>query len=350
MEKRKLRYAVFIGDGDSSSFKAVQDAQPYGPEFQVMKSDCVGHIQKMMGTSLRKLVTDKRDVEVVRGERKGVSGHGRITKVLMNKFQNYYGMAIRSNLGDLAGMRTAVSSILQHYGNNHSSCPKVPDGWCKSEEPGYKSKDDIIAVMQPIFDRLSSDEILERVQRGDTQNRNESLHAKIWKRSPKHMFSSATAVRTSVALSIIQQKIGNTGLVLVLEELGIEDTGVSMQMLSTIDDIRIADVARHTTPEFKERRKQLRRRRKAEEDKAAETEPVTYLSGEFGLPAELSTVSPTCPPKSSRKRKKKVVSDSGAREVPDALDRLESGTTRSMKRKKTTGRPRGKHCEDEWLP
>ena len=45
----KLRYLTFIGDGDSKSFKSVTEADPYGPEYKVEKSDCVGHVQSVWG-------------------------------------------------------------------------------------------------------------------------------------------------------------------------------------------------------------------------------------------------------------------------------------------------------------
>ena len=49
-DKYNLRFTSFIGDGDSKSFKTVQDAQPYGSDIPVEKIECVGLIQKRMGT------------------------------------------------------------------------------------------------------------------------------------------------------------------------------------------------------------------------------------------------------------------------------------------------------------
>lgn len=45
----------YIGDGDSKTFKAISDAQPYGPNYLVKKRECIGHVQKRMGTRLRNL-------------------------------------------------------------------------------------------------------------------------------------------------------------------------------------------------------------------------------------------------------------------------------------------------------
>lgn len=53
--KYNVRYKFYLGNGDSSSFPAVLSAQPYGPDFLVEKLECCGHVQKRMGSRLRKL-------------------------------------------------------------------------------------------------------------------------------------------------------------------------------------------------------------------------------------------------------------------------------------------------------
>ena len=50
---RQLRYLTYIGDGDTKSFRNVIDANPY-PGFLIKKAECVGHVQKRVGTRLRK--------------------------------------------------------------------------------------------------------------------------------------------------------------------------------------------------------------------------------------------------------------------------------------------------------
>lgn len=50
MELYGVRYAYYIGDGDSKTYSAVVAAKPYGEEFKINKKECVGHVQKRMGT------------------------------------------------------------------------------------------------------------------------------------------------------------------------------------------------------------------------------------------------------------------------------------------------------------
>ena len=61
--KLGLKYPTYVGDGDSSSFGEVADVmfKQFGEEYLVLKEDCVGHIQKRIGTNLRKYKTQKKD-------------------------------------------------------------------------------------------------------------------------------------------------------------------------------------------------------------------------------------------------------------------------------------------------
>ena len=54
--QNRLRYTTFLGDGDSKSFSAVSQEVSY----PVAKIDCVGHVQKRLGTRLRNLVKKEK--------------------------------------------------------------------------------------------------------------------------------------------------------------------------------------------------------------------------------------------------------------------------------------------------
>jgi len=49
---RGLRYKRFIGDGNSSTFSGILKADPY-EGMVVEKGDCIGHVQKQMGSRLK---------------------------------------------------------------------------------------------------------------------------------------------------------------------------------------------------------------------------------------------------------------------------------------------------------
>ncbi|XP_074097915.1 uncharacterized protein LOC141526733 [Cotesia typhae] len=45
-EKFGVKYGNYIGDGDFKTFKAILDLEPYGNELPVVKSECIGHVEK----------------------------------------------------------------------------------------------------------------------------------------------------------------------------------------------------------------------------------------------------------------------------------------------------------------
>ena len=42
----KLRYKHFVSDGDNSTLASLMKEKPYGEDCEMVKEDCIGHIQK----------------------------------------------------------------------------------------------------------------------------------------------------------------------------------------------------------------------------------------------------------------------------------------------------------------
>ena len=63
VEKRGLKYTIYIGAGDLSSYGMVAQVlkEKYFDQCAVIKEDCMGHIQKRMGLNLRKYKTEKKN-------------------------------------------------------------------------------------------------------------------------------------------------------------------------------------------------------------------------------------------------------------------------------------------------
>ncbi|GFT36223.1 uncharacterized protein TNCV_4778511 [Trichonephila clavipes] len=68
------------------------------------KFECFGHVQKRVGSRLRKLKT----------KTKGLSGKGKLTDNFIDRLQNCYGIAVRSNVGNLTAMQQNVIAALYH--------------------------------------------------------------------------------------------------------------------------------------------------------------------------------------------------------------------------------------------
>lgn len=139
------------------------------PDDQVQKIDCIGHVQKRMGTALRNLKKHYRGQKLSDG--KTIGGHGRLTKKLIDSLQNYYGRAIKENKGDLPGMMKAVQATLLHF-NSTNEQPRhhlCPISWCKwqhvkkeNKEKEYNHKHPaIVQVIKPIYAHLGSRSLLE---------------------------------------------------------------------------------------------------------------------------------------------------------------------------------------------
>ena len=61
--KHNLRYTKYIGDGDTKSFKLVNDSKPYADDVTITKLECVGHVQKRVGKALRDM---KKNCEIAK--------------------------------------------------------------------------------------------------------------------------------------------------------------------------------------------------------------------------------------------------------------------------------------------
>ena len=200
-----LRYTKLISDGDSKTHALLLEEKPYGSTL-VEKCDCVGHVQKRMGTALRNLKTKYRGQKLPDG--KTIGGVGRLTDARINSLQNYYGDAIRRNKGDLDGMVKSVQATLLHCNSTddaprHHLCPEGEMSWCKwqvakalGKEYHHKEPipETIVQLIKPIYARLGSRSLLEKCTGGYTQNANEALHSLIWKFCPKELFQGRVGV------------------------------------------------------------------------------------------------------------------------------------------------------------
>lgn len=52
-ENYGICYKYYLGDGNSKGFGVIGSENPYGNDLQVQKLECVGHVQKRMGSRLR---------------------------------------------------------------------------------------------------------------------------------------------------------------------------------------------------------------------------------------------------------------------------------------------------------
>ncbi|XP_055943287.1 uncharacterized protein LOC129972975 [Argiope bruennichi] len=254
-DMRKLQYIKFYGDGDSKGYDAVKDV--YGKD-SVTKYECIGHIQKRVGTRLRKL----------KSKQKGLGGRGKLTDTFIDKLQNYYGIAIRSNVNDLEGMQKAVIAAFFHCCSSakqpmHGQCPVGPESWCRYQQAisngkKYKEKSkglpkNVLNSIKPVYMQLCDKNLLQKCLHGKTQNANESFNGILWKFIPKEIFVELSTLRLGAYMAVIQFNKGFEGLLDILRHFGVSLGVFTLKGFAELDEVRVNESKRHSLPGVKTR-------------------------------------------------------------------------------------------------
>ena len=94
---------------------------------------------------------------------------------MIDRLQNYYGIAIRSNQGHLVNMKKSIFAVLFHCASSeksnwHDHCPKSKDSCCKFQQDGVNATNtyiagvglplSVITHVKPICLELSEDSLL----------------------------------------------------------------------------------------------------------------------------------------------------------------------------------------------
>ena len=74
LERHNLRYKLMVSDGDSKAFTKVKESEVYGPDCEIEKLDCIGHVQRRMGKRRMNLKTTHKE-KLADG--KTIGGRGR---------------------------------------------------------------------------------------------------------------------------------------------------------------------------------------------------------------------------------------------------------------------------------
>ncbi|GFV21675.1 uncharacterized protein TNCV_1834531 [Trichonephila clavipes] len=57
-EDSGFRYTTLLSDGDAKTYQYLNTKEVYGPEIKLKKEECINHVSKRLGTSLRKAVKE----------------------------------------------------------------------------------------------------------------------------------------------------------------------------------------------------------------------------------------------------------------------------------------------------
>ena len=219
IETNKLRYTEYHGDGDSKSFNEVENVSWYCSCEERVYWNCsceervywycsceervywycsceervyrycsceegIGHVQKRVGTRLRKLKKTEKHL-----------GNLGLVDQVIDRLQNYFDMAVRSNLGEIVKMKKVIydawcrvvfrKNIVTMYIALHEL---IVDWFTYQLDienqtnlylPGKGLPGEVIKHVKPIFESLSSDQPPSKCLHGKTQNQNEAYNALI---------------------------------------------------------------------------------------------------------------------------------------------------------------------------
>jgi hypothetical protein len=297
IDKRSKEYKEWLQSDDHKKWKESHDSGEANCS-RVHKLDCIGHVQKRMGThlrDLRKKVTKLKDGKSIKG-----SKH-RLTDKTIDKLQTYYGNAIRANVkpGKLTSqeqksqitlMQNAIMAVLYHScelsdeKERHRYCPVGSDSWCSyKRNKTFQRKDHhldavFLEVLLPEFKRLSEYSLLLRCLPGCSQNANESVNSLVWNRAPKHRYKGPKSVEMAVMSAVMQFNSGASSRHKVMKAACIPAGGFTSQGSAKKDKARISRSVRNASNQDKERRRKIREAKLAAKD--LEGEP-SYSSGRF---------------------------------------------------------------------
>lgn len=248
----QVKYLEYLGDGDTNAFQAVKDSKPYGEDNEITKIECVGHVQKRMGTRLRKL---KGKTKGKLADGKPLSGKNRLTNVAVQKLQTFYGLAIRRHPNDLEGMKKAVWALYFHVMSTdekptHQLCPKDELTWCKYNKAKLTKEaydhtkhfhlpEIIMLEIKPIFKALANPEVLKKCLKGKSQNPNESLNNLIWSRIPKRTFVGLDTLNFGVYEAVLSFNEGYVSKLKMMEELGLKIGSRLVTAMKKLDAERV---------------------------------------------------------------------------------------------------------------
>ena len=287
---RGLIYKDMLGDGDSATYNTIVENKPYGEDCIPNKLECIGHVQKRVGSRLRKLKSANKGLKLDDG--KGLAGKGRLTDSKIDVLQNYYGLAIRENLDDVTKMANTIEASLLHVASTdtnpqHHLCPDGPNSWCgyKRDKDQYKHKNgipkSIVEFIKPVFQDLSKTDLLSKCTHGLTQNVNECLNGLIWDRCPKSTYVEKETVALATYLAILKFNDGDISFLKIFSELDIVPGIFTSKGAQDCDNARIRLSAKKSTEKVKKRRKTLRHLRKHYIDNIEDQEGATYEAGAF---------------------------------------------------------------------
>ncbi|XP_011873476.1 PREDICTED: uncharacterized protein LOC105565135 [Vollenhovia emeryi] len=257
-ELHNVKYANYVGDGDSKTFK---ETHGYSTSKSEKKS-------------------------------KGLGGKGKLTGKLIDELSIYYGLAIRRNSTSIENMRNDIWATLYHKISTnekpqHERCPAGPDSWCTWQKAKASNtlatyvhkppiSGEVFTAITPIYEELSSDNLLNRCLGAFTQNSNESFNSTVWAIAPKSTSSGKKILDISCDIAVRIFNDGMTNIMRIMQVLGLIIGPNCYNFCIEVDERRVKLAERILSDAAREARQSLKSARKEKEDEDLNLEGQLY--------------------------------------------------------------------------
>ena len=215
-----------------------------------------------------------------------------MTKVVVARFQKYFGKAIHGYKGDPEGMKDASMAIYYHLLETpqHHLFLRGTRAWCKHQvhwrrvrslcnhTPTTPNKATLLFLN--VFQKLSDPALIEHCLLGASWNQNESFNCLIWNRCPKTEFCSSQHC-CGLGCNDLQFREGVTAISL-FDHFGLSYGSLTSNFFQSQDDNRVWLAEWKSSVLVKKRRQVMRLDRVALEERLVEEEGVPYKAGGGG--------------------------------------------------------------------
>lgn len=315
VEQYGVMYEYYVGDGDSKTFKRLEESEPYGEAVKIKKKACVLHVGKSIyrrGKEAKKnhakikkaLEAQKKREAIERGEevpkkkkaqksKQPVVKSLKFTEAQLSLLSSYFKKAVLTHPDSVPDMKNAILASLYHKCSTdakpqHQYCPAGADSWCAYQKavatkqnynhpPAFDQE--IQDLLQPIYEELTDEKLLERCLGANTQNNNESYNSCVWNIAPKHKFVGKKTLEIAALSAACIFNEGLSPILKVMEVMGVRIGPEARHFADRANNRRVERAELEATEASKEHRTALRNARILQNDAYEDQEGVVYEAG-----------------------------------------------------------------------
>lgn len=205
LREANVEVGVFIGDNDSSSIAAIQEASTY----MIVKQSDINHSTKNVGSWLWDIHKDvKKDPEK------------ELSSDVIKHIQRCFTLAVHQNKGDVVGIQSALRNVPEHLYDNHTNC----GSWCKHEPDipsGIRlSNPQLYETLKSCFSDLADNDY--KFSSAASSQANESLNHTMCSKAPKgQSYSTSESADYRFSATVAQKNLGKKYLTECMDVLDI---------------------------------------------------------------------------------------------------------------------------------